>query len=116
MEVLTKKSSNIMVFFPELLLFLAGVILTIGDIFMKKWVNANDFYLFIIGIVLYLISMCILGYSFKFKNIAIASTMMVVFNVVTLAIVSWIFYGDKLSTWQIVGISTAMVSVVLCEL
>ncbi len=101
---------------PLILIFLGGLILTAGDFFMKKWVDSNDSYQFIYGILLYLVSMVILGYSFKFKNIAVASTIMVIFNVVTLMLLSWGFFDEKLSTAQIFGIFFGILAVIFCEL
>jgi len=74
--------------FSVLLLFFGGIILTIGDIIIKKWTINNDYFLFSIGIFVYMVAMVFLAYSFKFKNIAVASTIFVVFNVVSLTIIS----------------------------
>lgn len=103
-------------FLPILMLFIAGVILTAGDFFMKKWVISSDISQFITGIIFYLVSMIILGFSFKFKNIAVASTMMVIFNVVSLLLMSWWIFGEKLSTGQILGICFGILAIIFCEL
>jgi multidrug transporter EmrE-like cation transporter len=103
-------------YFPFMLLFIGGSVLTIGDIIMKKWVSNNSALLFIFGMATYLIGLVFLAYSFKYKNIATASTIFVVFNIITLSIVSWFYFKESLSTVQLVGIGLGISSVLLLEL
>ena len=103
-------------FLPFILLFIGGSILTIGDIIMKKWVMSNDLYLFISGLFIYMIGMIFLAYSFKYKNIAVASTIFVLFNVITLSIVSWLYFKETLSTTQLIGIAFGIISILFLEL
>lgn len=98
-----------------ILLFIGGLILTVGDIIMKKWVLIDDIYFYITGLAVYLVGLNFLAQSFKFKNIAVASTIFVIFNVVMLSIVSWYYFKETLSTYQILGIILGLVSVVLLE-
>ena len=98
------------------LLFSGGVVLTIGDIFMKKWVNTNSTLFYIIGLIIYLVGLNFLAQSFKFKNIAVASVMLVIFNVVTLSFVSWIYFKETLSPLQIFGIILGICAIVILEL
>ncbi len=99
-----------------LLLFLGGSILTIGDIVMKKWVTNNEIHLFIIGLLVYLIGLIFLSYSFKYKNIAIASVIFITFNVLTLSLISWIYFKETLSPYQLVGIVMGIGSILMLEL
>lgn len=71
---------------PLVILFLGGIALTIGDILMKRWLIGSSIGDYSLGMLLYVIGLNMLVYTFKFKNIAIASTVFVIFNVVTLAI------------------------------
>ncbi|MFA5051543.1 MAG: SMR family transporter [Patescibacteria group bacterium] len=102
--------------YPLILLLLGGVILTAGDLFMKQWVNSNRRLFYIIGLVIYMVGMLFLAQSFKHKNIAVASVVFVLFNVVTLAVVSWLYFKEGLSGWQIAGIVLGLASVVVLEL
>lgn len=86
--------------------------LTIGDIVMKKWVSSNNSSLFIIGLAIYLIGMIFLAYSFKYKNIAVASTIFVIFNIVTLSIVSLALFKESLTVSQIIGIIFGIISII----
>jgi multidrug transporter EmrE-like cation transporter len=99
-----------------ILIFFGGVTLTIGDLVMKKWVDNGSIFVYIVGLLAYMIGMVFLSQSFRFKNIAIASLMLVIFNIVTLLIVSWLFYNEKLSVIQMVGLGLGMLSIVILEL
>jgi len=99
-----------------LLIFIGGIVLTVGDLVMKKWVGNSSPFLYGLGLAIYLIGMVFLSQSFKFKNIAVASLMLVLFNIVTLLIVSWFFYQEKLSLLQMIGIAFGLISIVILEL
>jgi multidrug transporter EmrE-like cation transporter len=87
-----------------------------GDVIMKKWVNNNNASFFVAGLAIYLVGLVFLGYSFKFKNIAAASTIFVIFNIVTLSIVSWFYFKETLSTPQLIGIALGMCSIIFLEM
>ena len=103
-------------YFPILLIFIGGLILTVGDIIMKKWVINETAGLFIAGMLVYLFGLVFLAISYKYKNIAVASTMFVVFNIITLSIVSWLYFKETLSPLQITGIMLGIIAVVLLEI
>ncbi len=98
-----------------LLLFIGGLLLTAGDIIMKKWVINNSFYFYFFGIIIYLVALNFLAQSYKFKNIAIASMIFVIFNIITLSIVSWFYFKETLSPMQILGIVLGISSVIILE-
>jgi len=83
---------------------------------MKKWVVTNNYWFYAIGMVIYLVGLNFLAQSYKFKNIAVASVIFVIFNVVTLSLVSWFYFKETLSLLQIIGICLGIVAVVLLEL
>lgn len=103
-------------YFPFVLLFIGGSILTIGDIVMKKWVVTNSTILFTIGMVIYLVGLMFLAQSFKYKNIAVASTIFIIFNIVTLSFVSWLYFKETLTPFKMIGISLAIISIIFLEL
>ncbi len=103
-------------YIPFILLFIGGSVLTIGDIVMKKWIVNNNVFLFIIGLIIYLIGLIFLAYSFKYKNIAVASTIFVIFNVITLTIVSWFYFKETLTPFQIIGIILGISSIIFLEI
>jgi len=65
-------------YFPILLLFIGGVILTAGDLVMKKWVISPNLYLYISGLLIYLVGMMFLVKTYKYENIAVASLIFVI--------------------------------------
>lgn len=99
-----------------ILLLIGGLILTIGDIFMKKWVGTNLFLFYFVGMIFYLIGLNFLAQSFKLENIAVASTILVIFNIVTLSIVSWLYFKETLLPLQIIGIIVGIIAVIILEL
>jgi multidrug transporter EmrE-like cation transporter len=101
---------------PIGILLVGGIVLTIGDLLMKNWVEGNGSYWYVIGLFVYMIGLNFLSYSFKYKNIAVASVIFTLFNVIILALVSWLFYKEKLSGMQLLGIILGLTSVVILEL
>ena len=93
-----------------------GAVLTCGDILMKKWVVTNSVYLYIGGMLIYLVGLNFLAQSFKYKNIAVASIIFVLFNIILLAIVSWFYFKEKLSALQIVGLIVGIAAIVILEM
>ena len=100
-----------------LLIFVAGIFLTAGDLVLRSWVAEPDTWrLYVLGVVLYFVALNFLARSYRFENIAIASVMMEVFNIVTyLAISHWKF-GDTLSRFEIMGIIFGIAAIACFEL
>ena len=103
-------------YFALILSLLGGLVMTAGDIFMKKWIGSNLSLFYILGLALYIVGLNFLAQSYRFENIAIASISLIVFNIVSLAIVSWIFFKQPLTTFQIVGLIVALIAVIILEL
>jgi multidrug transporter EmrE-like cation transporter len=110
------KEMKTMNWIPFVLLGIGGLILTVGDIVMKEWVVTNKSYFYVIGMVIYLVGMLFLAQSFKYKNIAVASVIFVLFNVITLSIVSWFYFNEKLSSLEMAGMVMGLVSIILLEI
>ena len=109
-EKKTKKLS------PVVLLFIGGMILTMGDIIAKEWVHVGGIYLYSFIMLLYMVGMLFLISSYKSEDIAVASTMLIVFNITTLTLVGVLFFNEGLSIQKIAGISLGLFAVVLLEL
>ncbi|MCX6774236.1 MAG: hypothetical protein NTY68_04565 [Candidatus Micrarchaeota archaeon] len=99
-----------------ILIFIGGAVLTVGDVVMKKWVQNDNLYLYVLGLAIYMVGLNFLAYSFKFKNIAVASMIFVIFNVMTLTAVSWLYFKEGLSAMQIGGILLGIAAVAMLEL
>ncbi|WP_291783741.1 SMR family transporter [Cecembia sp.] len=97
------------------LLFVGALIDTAGDLLMKKWVETQSWQFFIVGMVFYLVGLSCLAFSFNFKNIAVASIIFVLLNIVLLSLAGWIFYGETLKTKEFFGILLGLMAVFLIE-
>jgi len=102
--------------FPIILLTLGGVILTIGDMAMKKWVSTNRVYLFVIGMLIYMVGLVLLGLSFKHKNIAEASVIIVLVNIVLLSLVSRFYFKEMWTVYEVIGIFLGLGVIMFLEL
>ena len=98
------------------ILALGGITLTIGDLFMKKWTVSNTWYVFAGGLLVWLVGLIFLAASFKYKNIAVASVIFILFNVLSLGIVSWFYFKEKLSGLAICGMLLGLFAIIFLEL
>lgn len=104
------------------LLFVGGTFLTIGDVSMKKWMLTysenffTDHLYYIVGMIFYISGLTMFAFTLKHKNLAIATIMLVFFNVFTISIVGYFFFGERFSVTQIVGILVGLLSVTLLEI
>lgn len=93
-----------------------GIVLTCGDLLMKKWVVSNNHFYYTFGLIIWLAGLMFLAASFKYKNIAVASVIFVLFNIFTLLIFSYLYFKEKLSGLQIGGLILGIVAIILLEL
>lgn len=98
-----------------LLVIAGGIILTFGDIIMKRWIGNNNRYLFALGIIVYLCGTIFLAFSFKYKNIAVASMMMIIFNILLLTVLTYLYFKEPLNLKQMIGIAVGILSVIILE-
>jgi len=101
---------------PIILLTVGGIIFTIGDIAMKKWVTTNRLPIFILGMLIYMIGMILMGLSFKYKNIAEASIIMVLVNIILLSLVSRFYFKEMWTVYEVIGIFLGLGVIVFLEL
>lgn len=102
--------------FIVIFIILSGVILTIGDLIMKKWANGNKILFFVLGMLVYVVGMTFCAVSYKYKNIVESSMMIVLVNVSTLALVTTIYLRETLSIYQIIGVLVGIAVVIFLEL
>ncbi|MDE1925246.1 MAG: hypothetical protein KGH79_03650 [Patescibacteria group bacterium] len=101
--------------YVTLLLLAGGALLTLGDVVFKYWLLHPHSLLYVAGLVLYLGGLIFLIASYRYQNIAVASAMLVLFNIATLALVSWLYFKEPLSYLQIGGLLVAAVAIILLE-
>ena len=98
-----------------LLLTAGGLILTVGDIIQKQWAVSGKIWMFWLGIAVWTVGFVFLAWSFKYKNMAIASVIFVLVNIISLLLVSWFYYGEKITPVQLIGLGLAIIAVMLLE-
>jgi len=101
---------------PILYIIGSGILLTVGDILLKKWVVSDSTRYYLIGFVAYFIGLNFLAQSFMYRHIAVATCLVNIFNVLTLVLVSAVFYKERLSVQEMVGVFLALTSIVVINL
>lgn len=96
-------------------MILCGITYTIGDVAMKKWISHPSFWPYFLGALMYFIGMNFLAFSYLYRNIAIATAICVIINIVSLTILSWILFKEPLTTRQFIGIAVSVIAVLLLE-
>jgi multidrug transporter EmrE-like cation transporter len=67
------------------------------------------------GLILYFISMNLLAYSYKFEDVAVASMIMVIFNIVTLVLVGHFVFKENITIYEISGLILGIIALILLE-
>lgn len=101
--------------YPLLLITGGSLFLTVGDIVAKAWVQTDKPLAYVLTLGLYLAGLVFLTLSFRYKNIAIASMLLIILNIVTLTLWSWIVYGETLNKIQITGLILGLTATLLLE-
>lgn len=99
---------------PLLILFASGIILTIGDVVLKSWVEKGAAYslMYAGGVALYLAGSMMLAESYKYEiNIAAAGVIQVLFNTIILLGFTYFFFKEPLSAGQIAGVALGMIAI-----
>jgi multidrug transporter EmrE-like cation transporter len=100
---------------PLILAIIGGLILTAGDIILKRWVATSFGFYYVVGILLYFISLNILAYTYKFEDIAVASLVMVLFNILTLTVIGYFVFKENITIYEITGIALGITAMMFLE-
>ncbi len=105
--------------FTQVLIFLTvGILLALGDFFMKYWSEKNGNFFqshamwYYGAVLLYVVGLSIYGYRLRFVDFAAASYAILIFNMIVVAIAGYAFFGDRLSILEFAGIILGILSVV----
>ncbi len=96
-----------------LILFGGGFLLTAGDIVFKTWLKNQSVGFYYTGLALYIMGLMCLIESFKYQNIAVASAILVIGNLLILNVASWWIFKEPLSPLGMLGMVLALGSI-LC--
>lgn len=102
---------------PIFILFLSGIILTLGDLIFKTWIEKGSTihsFLYIFGIISYLIGSMLLVESYKHDiNIALAGIIQIVFNTIILLVFTYLYFNEPITLTQVFGIITGIFALYL---
>ena len=98
-----------------ILIVICGIFYTIGDVAMKKWITHPTIGMYLTGGLLYVIGMNFLAFSYRYKNIAIATALCVIVNIILLTIVSWAYFKEPLTVKQLIGVAFSIAAIFLLE-
>lgn len=82
---------------------------------MKEWTMKNNALYFFLGLFVYMIGLTFLAHSYKYENIAVASIIFVIVNIVTLLGVSAFYFNETLTPFQKIAIVFGISAVVMLE-
>ncbi len=60
--------------------------------------------------------MNLLAHSYKYEDIAVASMLMVIFNILTLTLIGYFFFHENITLYEITGIVLGITSIGFLEL
>ena len=98
-----------------ILIILAAVLEVIGDIYLKKWAMESKNLLFIIGMALYIVGSVFWALSLKYEYLSKAVSVFFVLNMVILVLAGALLFKENLSLTNKIGITLAIISIVLIE-
>ncbi len=104
------------------LLFVAGTFLTLGDLSMKEWikVSGGNFlthpWIYLAGMFVYIIGLTLFAFSLKKENIAVATVILIFFNILTVLIIGRYFFGESFSTFHYIGLFFGVLALIAFEL
>lgn len=98
------------------LLGIGGLFLTAGDIVFKYYAMEHKVMLYAGGIALYVVGLAFLVKTYETDNIAVASAVFVIANIITLTLVEWLWFHEPLSPYAIVGIVLAIAAIFFFEI
>ena len=101
---------------PLIILFIGGLILTVGDIFAAEWVRSHGgIFLYVAVMFFYIIGMVFVVASYDKEDIPVATVIIVTFNITILTIVGVLAFNENLTPGKIVGIILGLVSLAFLE-
>lgn len=100
-------------------LIIVGFGLVAGDLFMKFWSTSGATFkdvsvvLYLLGVTFYGASFTLYAYQLRTVNFGIATIVPILINIVAVALISFFYYKEALSLYQVIGIFLAVVAILL---
>lgn len=98
------------------LILIAVALEIFADILFKKWSIGSRTAFLAVGLAIYFIGTVFWAYSLKYEQLSTAIVIFTVLNLVIISLVGVLYFGEKLSLANKIGIGLGIVSVILVEL
>ena len=98
-----------------LLLIIGGVVITGGDILLKKWATNSQILFLLAGLFVSVIGLLFLALGLKSKSLAVGNIIFVAVNMIVLVLAQIFYFKEALSSVQLLGIAIAVVGVCMIE-
>lgn len=82
---------------------------------MKKWSVDGGSWLYAAGMALYLLGLNLLAFSFRYKDIAVASTLLIIFNILSLTAAGVFLFDETLSASKVTGLLLFTIAILCFE-
>ncbi|MCX6718385.1 MAG: EamA family transporter [Candidatus Staskawiczbacteria bacterium] len=98
-------------------LIITAVLLEVAaDIFFKKWSIGNKNMFLLIGLLLYATGTVFWAFSLKYEFLSKSASIFTVLNLILIIFAGALFFGEKLSFINKIGIITGIISIILLEI
>jgi multidrug transporter EmrE-like cation transporter len=98
-------------------LVLSGsILITIGDLLAKHWLNKKKFFIILCAILVYLFGSFLFALSLKRGKLAILGALFLGLNVLAMIPLSRLFFKEKLKTKQIIVILLIAIAIILFQI
>lgn len=97
---------------------LIGIGLSLGDVLMNHWADNDSrfsgqpLFVYLLALLIYCASLTLYAYQLKTTQLSIATIIPVLVNVAIVFTVSTFYLHEKINTFQLIGISLALVAIV----
>jgi multidrug transporter EmrE-like cation transporter len=97
------------------ILLVGAIALTIGDLVAGKWVENKSKVLYVLVLTFYMVGLCFLVFSYKFNDIAVASIIIEISNVILLTLIGRYLFKENITKTEVAGIITGVFAVTILE-
>lgn len=99
-----------------ILITLAALFESFGDVILKKWAIDGKQIFFILGLVIYFFATIIWAFSLKYEFLSKAISIITILNLIIVVLVGVIYFKENLSTVNKIGIIIGIISLILIEI
>jgi len=94
-------------------LIVGGLLLTVGDLVFKYELHHLTWLWWGAGLAFYLAGLIFLVRTYAYENIAVASALLVIFNIIALTIASALFFKEPVTPLQALGLALSFGAIFL---